>query len=240
MRSFFMPLPVVVALALGAAMTISVTAPAPADAQSREQRIERARTLYTQGIVHYEADELRQAVQKLLAAQRAWRSPAFAFNIARCFERMGDAQRGIHWFRVYLRHGRPEDATRTDVNRRIAELEALRDRQSNQNNQQRANAEELTAESQRLYEQGASFYRRRQYQTAYELFQNSCNVLSVAQSNDYGACENADLSYNLAQTAEHLELWQDARLHYRQYLRIQPNSPERRQVELRMQELRSR
>ncbi|RLB57008.1 MAG: hypothetical protein DRJ42_01790 [Deltaproteobacteria bacterium] len=228
------------ALTLGGAVTVSLVAPSAADAQSREQRLERARTLYTQGIVHYEANELSQAVQKLLAAQRAWRSPDFAFNIARCFERMGDARRGIHWFRVYLRHGRPDDATRTDVNRRIAELEALRERQSAQNNQRRANSEELTAESQRLYEQGAAFYRRRQYQTAYELFQNSCNVLSVAQSNDYGACENADLSYNLAQTAEHLELWRDARLHYRQYLRIRPNSPERRRVEQRMEELRRR
>lgn len=231
-------------IALSVALSLSVVAPfvsAPAaDAQSREQRLERARVLYTEGVAHYEADELDQAVRKLLAAQRAWRSPDIAFNIARCFERMGDAQHGIHWFNMYLRHGRPDQAARADVQRRIAELEALRERQAAQNNQQRANPAELTAESQRLYEQGVAFYRRGEYRTAYELFQNSCNVLSIAQARGYGECQNADLAYNLAQTAERLELWGDARLHYRKYLRIQPNSPERRRVEQRMEELRNR
>jgi tetratricopeptide (TPR) repeat protein len=213
--------------------------PNAADAQSRQQRIAQARQLFREGAAAYDRDELDVAVRKLLAAQRAWRSPEIAFNIARCFERMGDARRGIHWFRVYIEHGNPDEATRNDLNRRIAALEELDQRQTAQNQQQGANAAELTAESRRLYQQGVTFYGRAEYRTAYELFQNACNVLSVAQQSEYGECENADFSYNLARTAERLELWQDARLHYRKFLRLRPRSPERRAVERRMEELRS-
>ncbi len=224
------------------ATAIALLAPSgTAHAQrTRQQRIERARQLFTEGVQAYERNELDLAVRKLLAAQRTWRRPEFAFNIARCFERMGEARRGIHWFRVYLRHGRPDAETRADVNRRIAELEALRQRQQAQNQTQGANAAELTAESRRLYQQGVTFYGRGEYRTAYEIFQNACNVLSVAQQSEYGECSDADISYNLARTAERLELWRDARLHYRKFLRLRPRSPERRRIERRMEELRNR
>jgi len=225
---------------LVASSALLVVPASTAEAQrSRQQRITRARQLFTEGVAAYERNELDLAVRKLLAAQRSWRSPEIAFNIARCFERMGEPRRGIHWFRTYLRHGSPDEATRTDVNRRIAELEALRERLQAQNQQQGANAAELTAESRRLYQQATTFYGRGEFRTAYELFQNACNVLSVAQQSEYGECANPDLSYNLARTAERLELWRDARLHYRKFLRLRPNSPERRRIERRMEELRT-
>jgi tetratricopeptide (TPR) repeat protein len=228
-----------VSMLLMAASITFVVPSGTAEAQrTRQQRIARARQLFTEGVAAYDRNELDVAVRKLLAAQRSWRSPEIAFNIARCFERMGEARRGIHWFRVYLRHGNPDEATRTEVNDRIAELEALRQRQQAQN-QTGASAAELTAESRRLYQQGVTFYGRGEYRTAYELFQNACNVLSVAQQSEYGECANADLSYNLARTAERLELWRDARLHYRKFLRLRPRSPERRRIEQRMEELRN-
>jgi tetratricopeptide (TPR) repeat protein len=231
---------VLVSMFLMAASLAFVMPSGTAEAQrTRQQRIARARQLFTEGVAAYERNELDLAVRKLLAAQRSWRSPEIAFNIARCFERMGEARRGIHWFRVYLHHGNPDEATRADVNERIAELEALRRRQQAQNQTPVANAAELTAESRRLYQQGVTFYGRGEYRTAYELFQNACNVLSVAQRSEYGECANADLSYNLARTAERLELWQDARLHYRKFLRLRPRSPERRRIERRMEELRN-
>ena len=74
---------------------------------------------------------------------------------------------------------------------------------------------------------------------AYQVFQNACNVLSVAQRSQYGECANPDISYNLARTAERLELWGDARLHYRKFLRLSPNSPDRARIETRMQQLRN-
>ncbi len=223
------------------AFAIALLTPLPAARaqRDRQHRIAQARELFTEGVAAYERNELDVAVHKLLAAQRAWRSPEIAFNIARCFERMGDARRGIHWFRVYLRHGRPDESTRADVNHRIAELRALAERQQAQNQTTGANAAELTAESRRLYQQGVAFYGRGEYRTAYELFQNACNVLSVAQESEYGECADADLSYNLARTAERLELWGDARLHYRKFLRLRPRSPERRRIERRMEELRN-
>ena len=225
------------AIALGLAATFLLISPS-AQAQSREQRLETARRNYQQGVAAYEAGELHVAVRKLLAAQRAWRSPQNAFNIARCFERMGEAGKGIHWFRIYLRFGRPDGAERADIERRIAALAVLRERQQAQSSQAGPTNDELTGEAQRLYEEGLRFYRRRQYEVAYQVFQNACSTLSAAQGQQLGECDNADISYNLARTAERLERWGEARLHYRKYLRLRPNASDRAEVEARMRELR--
>jgi tetratricopeptide (TPR) repeat protein len=214
-----------------------LTAPPVAEAQTREARIARARELFGEGIAAYDRGELHVAAEKLLAAQRSWRSPDIAFNIARCFERMGEAPRAIHWFRVYLEHGRPDEATRRDIERRMQAMQELQDRQANQTQAGRPTQAELAGESRRLFEQGLRFYERRQYQVAYEAFQSSCSALAVAQGNALGECDNAELSYNLARTAERLERWGEARLHYRKFLRLAPRSPERANVERRMREL---
>lgn len=220
-------------VAVGSAAVVTPVA----HAQSREERIARARALFREGTEAYDRGELHVAAEKLLAAQRAWRSPDIAFNIARCFERMGEAPRAIHWFTVYLEHGRPDEATRRDIERRIEEMRALEERQTHQTEAGRPTQAELAGESRRLFEQGLRFYGRRQYQVAYEAFQSSCSALAVAQGNALGECDNAELSYNLARTAEHLERWGEARLHYRKFLRLAPRSPERAGVERRMREL---
>ena len=60
-----------------------------------ETKQERARTLFQQGLEHYQAGRLDKALQQL---QQAWRlvpSPELAFNVARVYERMGEARQGI-------------------------------------------------------------------------------------------------------------------------------------------------
>ncbi len=209
------------------AALLFAASPSPSAAQPREQRIARARELFMEGLQAYERGELHVAVQKLLASQRAWRSPETAFNIARCFERMGEAPYAIRWFRIYLHHGRPEPQARADIEERIRLLEQLEERQAGQVFATPPSGDELTQEAATFFQRGVAMFQGRHYEAAMQAF---------TQAHRYAPFP--ELLYNMALTAERLEQIRDAIDYYREYLRLRPNAPDRAQVERRIGELR--
>lgn len=198
-----------------------------AEAQSRAQRIERARALSEEGVALYERGDFPAAVQKLLEAQRSYRSPDNAFNIARVFERMGDVEHGVRWFRIYLEKGTPDAATRGDIERRISALEALAQRQRDQIFAAPASADELTAEAGRFFERGVAFFQRGRFQQAFDSFSAAAQFAPVPE-----------IFYNAAVAAERARNAELAREFYRRYLEAAPNAPDRDAVEAKIAELR--
>ncbi len=214
---------------LALVLLVSLSVAPSALAQSRDQRMARARDLFNEGVAAYERGELHVAVDKLLAAQRSWRSPEIAFNIARCFERMGEAPRAIHWFHVYLEHTHPDDATRADIEARIADLEAFQERQRTQVFVAPPSTNEMTAEAQTFFARGVAMFQRGQFQAAMQAFTAAQHFAPFPE-----------LLYNMAITSERLEQWRDAYDYYREYLRLRPNAPDRAGIERKIAELHER
>lgn len=198
-----------------------------AHAQPREQRVEEARRLFMEGVAAYQRGELHVAVDKLLGSQRAVRNPETAFNIARCFERMGEAPRAIHWFRAYLRHGRPDARTRADIEQRIQAMSELQNRQAGQVYAAPPSTDDLTSEARTFFERGVAMFNRREYDAAMQAFTQAHHFAPFPE-----------LLYNMALTAERLNQLRDAIDYYREYLRLRPNANDRAQIEQHIRELR--
>lgn len=212
------------------ATTLCVAAAdAHAQGPSRRERLEQARALFLEGLQAYERGELHVAVRKLLASQRAWRNPETAFNIARCFERMGEAPRAIRWFRIYLHHGRPDAQTRADIEERIRLLEQLQQRQAGQVFAEPPSGDELTQEAATFFRRGVAMFHGGHYEAAMQAFTQAHRFAPFPE-----------LLYNMALTAERLDQTRDAIDYYREYLRLRTNAPDRAQVEQRIRELRER
>jgi tetratricopeptide (TPR) repeat protein len=198
---------------------------APSDAQ-----VERARQLFVTGTQHYQAGRLDEALASFLEAWRAVPGPELAYNVARTYERMGDAQHGIEFYQHYLRQAAPDAAERADVERRIAELEAIARRQREQIVALPPSQDELTQEARTFFERGVTMFRRRQYLAAMEAFTAAYNFARLPE-----------VVYNLAVTAERLNRLQDAIDYFREYARSLPReSAERPMIDRRIAELRAR
>jgi len=84
-----------------------------------------AKASYASGERHYDLAEYEPALADFKEAYRNKPDPAFLYNIAQCHRKLGHIDEAIHFYQTYLR--RAQDAkNRQDVERRIAELEALR------------------------------------------------------------------------------------------------------------------
>lgn len=221
------------ALAILVAVSTLALGPGPAEAQRRRPptpaQLERARTLFAEGTGHYQAGRLDQALQRFLEAWRTVPNPELAYNVARTYERMGDARHGIEFYRHYLRHAAPDAAERQDVERRIGELEAISRRQRDQVLELPPSETELTREARTFFERGISMYRRRQYEAAMQAFTAAYNFARLPE-----------VIYNIAMTAERLGRTQDAIDYYREYARALPaESAARAIIERRVRELRA-
>ena len=68
-----------------------------------------AEQLFVEGVGAFEKGEYPEAIRQFQAAFRTQRQPNLAYNIARCFERMGDLKASGSWYRTY-RSFNPPDA----------------------------------------------------------------------------------------------------------------------------------
>ncbi|MBZ0121516.1 MAG: tetratricopeptide repeat protein [Sandaracinaceae bacterium] len=210
-----------VLLGLGASTAVHAQPPA---------QVEQARQLFVDGTTHYQAGRLDQALRCFLDAWRIVPSPELAYNVARTYERMGDAQHGIEFYRNYLRRAAPDAAERQDVERRIADLESIARRQREQIIAMPPSDDELTREARTFFERGVAMFRRRNYQAAMAAFTAA-----------YSFARLPEVIYNLAVTAERLDRTQDAIDYFREYQRSLPaDSVERPMIDRRVQELRAR
>jgi tetratricopeptide (TPR) repeat protein len=196
----------------------------------QQDRVARAQVLFQEGIAAYEAGRLDEALRKLRDAHRLTRSPELAFNVARVYERMGDAAGAQRYFRMYLQQGHPTDAERADIERRIQVLQELARRQRDQVFAAPPSNDELTAEARTFFLRGVSMFRRRQYQAALDAFMAAHNF----------APQLHEVVFNLAVTNERLNRLQDAIDWYAEYLRLRRDAPDRAQVTAKRDELRAR
>jgi tetratricopeptide (TPR) repeat protein len=194
---------------------------------TNDPAVQRARTLFAEGLAAYEAGRLEEAATKLAEAYGLVPTPELAFNVARIYERMGDAEKGIAHFRIYLRDGTPSDPERADITRRIAALEALAQRQHDQIFAAPPSTDDLTAEARTFFLRGVTMFQGRHFDAAMQAFIAAYNFARLPE-----------VIYNLAITAEKLERTQDAIDYYREFLRARPEDPNRTQIEAKVRALR--
>lgn len=203
-----------------------------AEAQRRDPsaaEIERARQLFVEGTEHYQAGRLNEALERFLAAWRIVPGPELAYNVARTYERMADAQHAVEFYRHYLRQAASDAAERQDVERRIGELESIARRQREQIIALPPSEDELTQEARTFFERGVTMFRRRRYDAAMAAFTAAYNFARLPE-----------VIYNLAVTAERLGRTQDAIDYFREYARTLPrDSVERPLIDRRVEQLRA-
>jgi tetratricopeptide (TPR) repeat protein len=120
-RSWLSPWVSVVAVALSVAWFPSM-ALAANDAPAAKAR-------YEAGVRHFDLSEYEAALVDFKEAYRNKPDPALLYNIAQCHRRLGHTEEAITFYRSYLR--RASDAkNRQEVERRISELETIRDAES--------------------------------------------------------------------------------------------------------------
>jgi tetratricopeptide (TPR) repeat protein len=105
-----------------AALVASSPAQADRRALSTPLATQAARAHYEAGVVYYQQGDPRRALAEFLAAQRDDDRPALDFDIASCYERLGDPARAAQRLRRFLERD-PSVPDRSLVQARIARLE---------------------------------------------------------------------------------------------------------------------
>ena len=113
-RAALIPLSLV---ALMAATPVTATAAPP----SPEEKT-KAREHYQKGLTHYDIKEYSDALAEFKNAYRVVQDPAFLFNIAQCYRKLGQDVEALDYYRNYLRRF-PTAPNRGEVERRIQEIE---------------------------------------------------------------------------------------------------------------------
>lgn len=202
------------------------------DAPATPEQIARARTLFTRGLEHYQADRLNEALEDFLAAWRIVPRADLAYNVARTYERTADASRAIQFYRHYLQRADPDASDRAEVERRIRALEDIDRRQREQIRTLPPSNDQLAREARTFFERGVTMYRRQRYEAAMAAFTAAYNYTRPNPP--------AEVLYNLALTAERLERRQEAIDYLREYARTLPaGSDERRAIDERVRALRA-
>jgi hypothetical protein len=97
---------------------------APGTAVQTKEKAE-AKAYYDQGTVHFNLDEWPLAIEDFKAAYRLFPDATLLYNIAQCHRKTGNAAEALSFYKKYLRE-RPDAPNRSEVEKRIEELEAAR------------------------------------------------------------------------------------------------------------------
>lgn len=119
---------IVIAVALLLPAGVLAQPKSPGAAVQTKEKAE-AKVHYDQGTVHFNLDEWPQAIQEFKAAYRLVPDAIFLYNIAQCHRKMGDGAEALSFYKKYLRE-RPDAPNRSEVEKRIDELEAAQAAQS--------------------------------------------------------------------------------------------------------------
>jgi tetratricopeptide (TPR) repeat protein len=108
-----------VAIALVAVALLCRTATAAAPTPEEKAK---AREHYQKGLTHYDIKEFSEALTEFKNAYRIVQDPAFLFNIAQCYRKLGQDVEALDYYRNYVRRF-PTSPNRAEVDRRIQEIE---------------------------------------------------------------------------------------------------------------------
>lgn len=177
----------------------------------------------------YVAGELARALSGFLCAYERAPSPELQWNLARVYDRMGEAEEGIRHYRAYLDAGGASPKERKQTEQRIQALEELKARQLAVLAEPKPSHDALSAEARRFYDRGVKLFSRGQYESAMAAFTAALQMSGAPE-----------LHYNLAVSAERLSRFSEASDHYRAYLAADANAADRATIEARIAALRSR
>jgi tetratricopeptide (TPR) repeat protein len=96
---------------------------------SEDEQVAQAKARFEEGRAAYLAGDYGKAIQSFQSAQDIRPSPILDYNIALCYEGLGDAQSAVVSYRSYLSQ-KPDASNRAEVEERIRALEAMRDQQA--------------------------------------------------------------------------------------------------------------
>jgi tetratricopeptide (TPR) repeat protein len=117
-------------IVLAALLGLSVTAraqPTPQPAPVDDNKKAEAKSLYEQGLSHYNLGEFDEAIKSFRAAYAIEPAPGLLFNIAQSFRLKKDYEQATYFYQTYLRL-KPDAPNRADVEARLQEMqEALAD-----------------------------------------------------------------------------------------------------------------
>jgi tetratricopeptide (TPR) repeat protein len=211
-----------------AASLAALTWAAPSSANAPDDKVVQARALFQEGQAAYAAGRFDVAAEKMVQAFELIKRPELAFNIARTYERMGEYDKAIHFFRIYLRRGQLDDAERRAIELRIEAIEAAKARREEQLFALPASEDEMTAEARTFFLRGVAMYRKGHYEAAMQAFMAAHRFAPLPA-----------VLYNLAITAERMGAKRDALDYYREYLIRWPEAPDRADVEKKIAALRA-
>ena len=110
-----------IAFVLSLIAVVSLARPAAAAPPTPEDKA-KAREHYQKGLTHYDIKEFPEALAEFKNAYRIVQDPAFLFNIAQCYRKLGQDAEALDYYRNYVRRF-PTAPNRAEVDRRIQEIE---------------------------------------------------------------------------------------------------------------------
>jgi tetratricopeptide (TPR) repeat protein len=200
--------------------------PARAEPGAEATAVAKARAHFERGHAAYQAGRLEEAATELARAYELAPSPELEFNLARVYERMGEAEPAIRHYRAYLAGDAVAPGERAQIEERIRALHALVARQQAQVKAPPPSSDALTAEARAFFERGLALFRRKQYAAALEAFAAARRFVPLPE-----------LAYNLALTSERLGRSGEAVDHYRAYLRESQRPADGESVRMRIKAL---
>ena len=103
--------------ALALLMVLAMLMP-PAAARARQRPVQQAARHFKQGEMHYEAGHFERAVKEFLEANRLASHEATVFNIARCYESLGNISEALSYYGKLLEMTR-DVARKTEIQQRM-------------------------------------------------------------------------------------------------------------------------
>lgn len=197
-----------------------------AQAASTAERVAEAREHFERGRDAYRDGRLKQALEHLVRAYELAPSAELEYDLARVYERIGEASGAIRHYERYLASAKVSDEERAQIARKLEAQRALIARQRDQIKAAPPSPGALTAEARAFFQRGLKLFARKQYRAAHAAFEAARRFAKLPE-----------LAYNLALTCERLARTAEAVDHYRTYLREAEGAPDAERVQARVQEL---
>jgi tetratricopeptide (TPR) repeat protein len=171
----------------------------------------------------YATGDLATALRGFLCAFQAAPSPELHYNLARVYERMGEADESMRHYRAYLAQTQVTPREKKRIDARLQALQELRERQRPPLTPAQPSAEAMSAEARAFYERGVKLYKAKQWVAAQAAFSAALQMSSAPE-----------LHFNLAVVAERMNRSQEAVDHYRAYLAARSDAKDREKIEERI------
>ena len=143
---------------LGVAVPSSAFAAEPSSAASDNPTSARIAELNEAGARAYQSRNYRAAIEKFVEAYAIDHDPNLLFNLARCYEKLGDLPAAIEKYQAFLAAPGADTEGRVKANASLAELERLREQGGTKPGDGASGGEPSAAEAGSTTESSASRY----------------------------------------------------------------------------------